>query len=73
MSRGCLGLLGFLGGAAAGWGACILVYVIATSVFGYRDFEGGMAMGTVFMIGPAVGLVTGAVAAAWAARRRGNG
>jgi hypothetical protein len=73
MNRGCLAMLGFLGGAVAGWAACLLVYIMATSLFGYHDFEGAAAMGTAFMIGPVVGLLTGIAAAVWLGRRRGNG
>jgi hypothetical protein len=73
VNRGCLGILGFIGGAVAGWVVCILLYIAATSVFGYHDFEGTAAMGTAFTIGPAIGVLTGILGALWLSRRRGGG
>lgn len=72
MNRGCLALLGFLGGAVAGWGVCLLGYIVATAWFGHHDFEGATGMGTAFIIGPFVGLLTGIAAALWLGRRRGK-
>ena len=73
MNRGCLAVLGFLGGAVAGWVVCILVYIIVTSWFDYRDFEGAAAMGTAFTIGPAFGVLTGILGALWLSKGRDRG
>jgi hypothetical protein len=69
MGRALTLLLAFLGGAVVGYLACLGVYIAASSAGLTDDREGALAMGVIFMIGPAVALVCGIAAAAVAARR----
>jgi hypothetical protein len=62
----------FLGGLVLGWIATMLVYLVATTLFGVIDREGGMAMGFAFMIGPFLGVVTGIALAILVALRTGR-
>lgn len=71
MKRGLLSVLAFIGGAIAGLVLCLLVYLALTTFGGVFDFEGSMAMGFAFTIGPIGALVCGIVAAIWTARRVG--
>lgn len=62
-------ILGFVGGAIAGYVLGFVAYLVVTSAGGLIDSEGAMAMGVAFFIGPVVALVCGTVAAIWTARR----
>lgn len=68
------GLAAFLVAAIAGWMATIAVYVLGTEFKWWFDRDGGGAMAFAFVIGPAVALVAGIVAAVgvvvWMGRRR---
>lgn len=50
---------GFVGGFVIGWCVALLGYIIATSLFGMHDRDGGGAMVTGFVIGPFLGVITG--------------
>jgi hypothetical protein len=69
MKRGLLSVLAFLAGAIAGLALCFFAYLALTTFGGVFDFEGSMAMGFAFTIGPIVALICGIVAAVWTARR----
>lgn len=69
MKKFFLVLAAFVGAAGLGYGLCLLGYIAYTSLTGFIDREGAMAMGVAFLIGPVVALVCGIVAAIWAARR----
>jgi hypothetical protein len=69
MSRPARSALAFLAGVVAGYGLSILGYIVATSVGGVFDRDGGLAMSVAFMIGPLVAIVCGIGAALWVARR----
>lgn len=62
--------LGFLGGFLAGMLMSLGGYIIATSVFGMFDRDGGGAMGAIFIIGPFLGLILGTIVASLVFRRR---
>ncbi len=55
--------LAFVAGAVAGWCAALGVYLIQTELLGQFDRDGGGAMATAFVIGPALGLALGLTAA----------
>jgi hypothetical protein len=65
-----LTFLGFLGGFLAGMLLSLGGYIIATSVFGMFDRDGGGAMGAIFIIGPFLGLILGTIVASLVFRRR---
>jgi hypothetical protein len=62
--------LGFLGGFLAGMLMSLGGYIIATSVFGVFDRDGGGAMGAIFIIGPFLGLILGTIVGILVFRRR---
>lgn len=61
--------LAFVAGAAGGWCAALGVYLVQTNWLGQFDRDGGGAMATAFVIGPALGLAVGVTAAAVTAVR----
>lgn len=61
---------GFVGGFVVGWCVALLGYIIATSIFGMHDRDGGGAMATAFVIGPFLGVITGIVGVVLVARRQ---
>jgi hypothetical protein len=63
MSAVLFGILGFVVGFVVGAVAVLIVYLIATTVFGFHDFEGATAMGLV-TIAPLAGLLGGGIGAA---------
>lgn len=69
MKRGLLTVLAFLGGAVFGLALAFGGYLTLTTFGGVFDFEGSMAMGTAFTIGPILALICGVIAAVWATRR----
>lgn len=71
MKRGLLTALAFIGGAIFGLVLAFLGYLALTTFGGVFDFEGSMAMGTAFTIGPILALICGVIAAVWTARRTG--
>jgi len=73
MSRFLLVTLAFLGAFVATWGVTVGVYILATSVGWVVDRDGGIAMGTFFVMGPAFGFVLGLVAAVVVGVRLGRG
>lgn len=56
-------LLAFLTGLIAGWAIPIIWYILATNYFGLHDRDGGGAMGAIFIMGPILALIVGALAA----------
>jgi hypothetical protein len=56
-------ILAVAAGLIAGEAIAIGGYIIATNLFGLFDQDGGGAMGAIFMVGPALGLVLGVIAA----------
>lgn len=54
----------FVLGLVAGEASAIIGYIIATNFFDVFDRDGGGAMGTIFILGPALAIITGIVAAA---------
>lgn len=56
-------ILAFIAGLIGGVALALGGYIIATSVFGVIDRDGGLGMSTVFILGPMLGLVIGLVAA----------
>jgi hypothetical protein len=69
MHRGLKIFLGFVVGLILGEAIPILYYILATNYFGLFDRDGGGAMGAIFLLGPALALVCGVVAAVIVARR----
>jgi len=69
MKRFLLVAFAFLLGVVVGFALSLGAYIAYTSLTGFIDREGAMAMGVAFLIGPVVALVCGIVAAIWAARR----
>lgn len=63
MRRFWLALGAFFLGLILDWGAAIGPCVVGTSLQWFFDRDGGGAMGTFFVIGPALGLVMGLVLA----------
>jgi hypothetical protein len=63
---------GLVGGFIVGWCVALLGYIIATSVFGMHDRDGGGAMATAFVFGPFLGVILGIVGAILVARRKGR-
>lgn len=63
---------GFIGGFIVGWGAALLFYIFYTDVLGHFDRDGGGAMGTIFVIGPFLGVIVGTLAAIYVSRRRSH-
>lgn len=63
-------VLAFVVAAVAGYALSLAVYALCMQITGTIDREGAFAMGVAFMIGPAVALVFGIVAAVWMAMRR---
>jgi len=61
---------GFVGGFVVGWCVALLGYIFYTDVLGHFDRDGGGAMGTVFVIGPFLGIITGIIAAIYVSRRQ---
>jgi hypothetical protein len=61
--------LAFLLGFVAGYGLSILGYVVATTLGGVMDRDGGLAMAVAFMVGPAAAVLCGVAAAIWMIRR----
>ena len=61
--------LAFFLGLIAGWSLSIGAYLAATTWFGVFDRDGGGAMGAIFILGPALGLLLGALAATITALR----
>ena len=61
--------LAFFLGLVAGWSVSIGGYLAATTWFGVFDRDGGGAMGAIFILGPALGLLFGTVAATVTALR----
>jgi hypothetical protein len=61
--------LAFLAGLIAGEAIPILYYIVATNYFGLFDRDGGGAMGAIFILGPILALLLGAIAAIVTARR----
>ena len=59
----------FVAGLLAGEALVVVGYIVATNWFGLADFDGGGAMGAIFVLGPLVGIFFGAAAAAWLAFR----
>lgn len=55
--------LAFILGLVAGWSVSVGYYLAATTWFGVFDRDGGGAMGAVFILGPALGLLFGTIAA----------
>lgn len=68
MNRGLRIALAFLGAAIAGWLMTLGVYIVLSSVGLLLDREGAGAMAFAFVIGPAVALVCGVIAAIWTGR-----
>ncbi len=67
-----IAVLAFLLTLVATWIIVMGVYVLATSLGWIFDRDGGMAMGTAFVIGPGLGLMLGVVAAVVMAVRAGR-
>jgi len=61
-------ILGFLGGYLTGHAGAIAAYVLMTTYGGLFDRDGGGAMGAIFILGPAAGVVAGLVGAILAHR-----
>ncbi|MBK8456370.1 MAG: hypothetical protein IPL47_04000 [Phyllobacteriaceae bacterium] len=56
-------ILGFVLGYLAGHASSVLGYIVMTNYGGLFDRDGGGAMGAIFILGPALGLVGGVVGA----------
>jgi hypothetical protein len=69
MSRFLKIVLAFLAGLIVGEAIPIIWYIVATNYFGLADRDGGGAMGAIFIMGPILALITGAVAAIVTAMR----
>jgi hypothetical protein len=61
--------LSFFLGLIAGWSVAIGIYIAATTWFGLVDRDGGGAMGAIFILGPALGILLGLFAAVFTALR----
>lgn len=69
MPRGLKIFLAFVAGLIAGEAIPVVWYILATNYFGLHDRDGGGAMGAIFVMGPILALLLGAVAAIVTARR----
>ena len=65
--------LAFILGLVTGWSLSIGWYLVETEWLGRFDRDGGGAMGAIFILGPALGLLFGAVAATVTAVRLSRG
>jgi hypothetical protein len=75
MRRFWLALGAFLLAFVLTWAAAIGYYVLGTSLGWFFDRDGGVAMGTIFIGGPSLGLLAGlacAVIVAWRTRATGG-
>ncbi len=63
-------IVGFLLGYVAGHASSVIGYILMTTYGGLHDRDGGGAMGAIFILGPALGLVGGIAGAIIAARTR---
>ncbi len=63
-------IVGFLLGYVAGHASSVIGYILMTTYGGLFDRDGGGAMGAIFILGPALGLVGGIAGAIIAARTR---
>ncbi len=63
-------IVGFLLGYVAGHASSVIGYILMTTYGGLFDRDGGGAMGAIFILGPALGLVGGIAGAFIAARTR---
>ena len=69
MRKFLLVVLALIAGAVIGYAASIAYYVAYMEWSGGHDQDGGGAMAFAFFIGPVVAVVTGVIAAVWAAVR----
>ncbi len=72
MKRGLKIFFALIAGLLVGEAIPILYYIIATNYLGMFDRDGGGAMGAIFILGPALAVVTGilfAVLVAWRTAR----
>jgi hypothetical protein len=72
MRRALLALGAFLAALVVGWMGVVGVYILGTSLGWFFDRDGGGAMGALFMLGPAVGLLLGVMSALAVAVRGGR-
>jgi zinc transporter ZupT len=72
MRRFWLALGAFFLGLVGGWGAAIGYYVVGTSQHWFFDRDGGGAMATMFILGPALGVMAGLVCAVVVVLRTGK-